>query len=94
MIPDLIIMPLCRIINTSFATGIFPDALKIVKVIPIHKGDSTDDVNNYRRISLLSVFDKIIEKLMHKRLYEFLEENKILFEYQFGFRKQNSTCSN
>ena len=91
LIPDLIILPLCKIINNSFMTGIFPDALKIVKVIPIHKGNSTDDVNNYRPISLLSVFDKIIEKLMHKRLYKFLEDNQILYENQFGFRKQNST---
>ena len=71
LIPDLIILPLCKIINTSFGTGKFPDALKIVKVIPIHKGGPTDDMNNFRPISLLSIFDKIIEKLMHKRLYIF-----------------------
>ena len=52
--------------NISFITGVFPSDLKIVKVIPIHKGGSTDDMNNYRPISLLSVFDKIMEKLMHK----------------------------
>ena len=48
-------------------------------------------MNNYRPISLLSIFDKIIEKLMHKRLYNFLEENDILYEKQYGFRKNNST---
>ena len=58
-IPDLIIMPLCRLINTSFTAGKFPNALKIVKVIPIHKGGSSEDVNNFRPISLLSIFDKI-----------------------------------
>jgi hypothetical protein len=62
-----------------------------VKVIPIHKGGSTQDVNNFRPISLLSIFDKIIEKLMHVRLYAFLEANNILFADQYGFRKQNST---
>lgn len=92
LIPDLIILPLCKIINTSFTTGKFPDALKIVKVIPIHKSGSTLDVNNFRPISLLSIFDKIIEKLMHKRLYKFLESSNILFDNQFGFRKQNSTA--
>ena len=91
LIPDLIIAPLVKIIDNSFTTGIFPDALKISKVIPIHKGDSTQELNNYRPISLLSIFDKIIEKLMHKRLYNFLEYHKILFENQFGFRKNNST---
>ena len=91
LIPDLIIAPLCNIINKSFSSGIFPDLLKIVKVIPIHKGGSTQELNNYRPISLLSIYDKIIEKLMHKRLYKFLDDNNILYEKQFGFRKNNST---
>ena len=91
LIPDLILVPLCRIISLSFSTGIFPDALKICKTIPIHKGGLTTDISNYRPISLLSVFDKIIEKLMHKRLYNFLEEHNSLFRNQFGFRKNNST---
>ena len=91
MIPDLIIIPLCRIINMSFINDVFPDNLKIVKVIPVHKGGSTQDMNNFRPISLLSIFDKIMEKLMHKRLYDFLENNNILFKNQFGFRKNNST---
>ena len=62
IIPDVIILPLAYIINISFLTGVYPNLLKIVKVIPIHKGGSTQDVNNYRPISLLSIFDKIIEK--------------------------------
>ena len=88
MIPDLIIIPLAYIINRSFSTGVFP---KHVKVIPIHKGGSTQDVNNYRPISLLSIFDKIIENIMHKHLYAFLENHNILFQNQFGFRRNNST---
>ena len=84
MIPDLIIIPLCRIINMSFINGVFPDNLKIVEVIPVHKGGSTQDVNNFGPRSLLSIFDKIMEKLMHKRLYDFLENNNTLF-------KNNST---
>ena len=92
LIPDLIIIPLAYIIIImSLLTGVYPDLLKLVKVIPIHKGGSTQDVNNYRSISLLSIFDKIIEKLMHNRLYTFLEHHNILFHNQFGFRKNNST---
>ena len=91
IIADLIVFPLCHIINMSFSKGIFPDKLKIVKVIPLHKGGSTQDLNNFRPISLLSIFDKIIEKIIHKRLYHFLEHHNILFENQFGFRKNNST---
>ena len=63
LIPDLILVPLCKIINHSFQTGVFPDALKLSEVIPIHKGGSIEELNNYRPISLLSIFDKIIEKL-------------------------------
>ena len=48
IIPDLIIKPLCGLINQSFSSGIFPDLLKIVKVVPIHKGGSTQEMNNYR----------------------------------------------
>ena len=75
----------------TFSTGIFPIILKTAKVIPIHKKDSRLEVSNYRPISLLSNIDKILEKLMHSRLIEFLEESKILYYKQFGFRKDFST---
>ncbi len=92
LVADLIVIPLCHIINLSFSTGVFPDVLKVAKVIVLHKGGSTQDVNNYRPISLLSIFDKIIEKLMHKRLYDFLELHNVLFMNQFGFRQKHSTA--
>ena len=86
---------LCRqislIINTSFTTGTFPDSAKIANVIPIHKKGSTLDINNYRPISLLSVFSKIFEKCMYQRLNDFLEVNEIIYPNQFGFRKSRST---
>ena len=90
-VADIIVFPLCYIINKSFLNGIFPDKLRIVKVVPLHKGGSTQDLNNFRPISLLSIFGKIIEKIMYKRLYHFLELHIVLFENQFGFRKNNST---
>ena len=68
LITDLIILPLCKLISNYFSSGIFPDALKICKVVPILKGGSMEELNNYRPISLLSIFDKIIEKLMHNTL--------------------------
>ena len=80
------------IFNTSFATGIFPEKLKVAKVIPIHKKDSKLECSNYRPISLLSNIDKILEKLMHNRLMKFLTEQKILYLKQFGFRKNFSTA--
>ena len=58
---------------------VFPDCLKIAKVVPIYNKDDRSVVSNYRPISLLSIFSKLIEKLMHKRLYSFLMSNKILY---------------
>ena len=84
-------IPIANICNSSFTSGIFPTILKITKVIPIYKKDSKLNVVNYRPISLLSNINKIIEKLMFKRLYSFLENNKSLYELQFGFRKKHST---
>ena len=63
----------------------------IAKVIAIRKKGSTDNPSNYRPMSLLSVFSKIFEKLLHKRLYSFLEVNEIIHTLQIGFRKKHST---
>ena len=54
---------LSNIFNKSMQLGIFPDKLKIAKVIPIHKGGKTDVINNYRPISILSSLSKIYEKI-------------------------------
>ena len=61
--------PLCTITNDSFSSGGFPDRLKLAKVIPLHKKGATDFPSNYRPTSLLSIFSKVIEKLMHKQLF-------------------------
>ena len=83
--------PLSKIINLCFTSGIFPSNLKNAKVIPIHKKDSKLELTNYRPISLLSNIDKIFEKLIYRRVYGFLEANKVLYTQQFGFRKKYST---
>jgi len=87
----LIIEPLLFIYNLSFSTGVVPDKLKVAKVIPIYKKGEMCFTSNYRPISLLSIFNKLLEKLMHKRLYSFLQKNSVLYQYQFGFRKNYST---
>ena len=79
------------LINESFTTGIFPDKLKVAKVIALHKKGASDNLSNYRPISLLSIFSKIFAKIMYKGLYKFLEINEILHPLQFGFRKNHST---
>ena len=77
--------------NISFITVVFPSVLKTAKVVPIFKKDSKLDYNNYHSISLLSNIEKILEKLMHKRLYTFLNNNNAIHNLQFGFRQQYST---
>ena len=69
----------------------FPSELKLAKVIPIHKKESKVLCSNYRPISLLSNIDKILEKLMHSRVYKFLTKNNLIYPLQFGFRQQHST---
>ena len=83
--------PLSDLINSSFNLGIFPDLLKLAKVIALFKKGDPQSCNNYRPISLLSNLSKIIEKLLYQRLYSFLEQHNCLFNYQFGFRNHHST---
>ena len=83
--------PIKHMMNLSLKTSIVPDKLKIAKVIPVHKKEDKSDPGNYRPISLLSMLHKILEKLMSKRLTSFLDDNKILYKYQFGFRAKHST---
>lgn len=82
---------LCHLINTSLANGVFPERLKISIVKPLHKKGCTLDVNNYRPITLIPILSKIYEKVMHLRLREFLNKNKIIKEEQNGFQKGKST---
>ena len=84
-------VPLCYLINRSFATGTFPKQFKIAKIVPIFKGGDKTNLDNYRPISLLDNFSKIFEKIMHNRLSMFLEAKDLISEYQFGFRKSHST---
>ena len=65
--------------------------MKVAKVIPVFKKGDSDIVSNYRPISLLSIFDKLLEKIVCTRVTNFLLSNDILYDYQFGFRKFYST---
>ena len=83
--------PLSLTINQSLNTGIFPDQLKIAKILPIHKKDSAHLLENYRPISLLPVISKIFEKVVFDQLTAFFMANKLFFPSQYGFRKHHST---
>ena len=83
--------PLAHITNLSFQTGIFPSDLKKAKVIPIYKCKDKSNFCNYRPISLLPTFSKIIERLVYNRLYKYIQINKILDPVQYGFQSKLST---
>ena len=80
-----------RIFNLSLSSGIYPDKLKIAKVIPIFKKGNSTFLNNYRPISLLSSINKIFEKILYSRLTKYIDKFQILYKYQYGFRKNHST---
>ena len=82
---------LAIIFNRCIKEGRFPNTLKLAKVIPIHKGDSVLTVSNYRPISLLPIFSKIMERLIYNQFMDFIEQNNILSELQFGFQRNKST---
>ena len=77
--------------NSYMAAGVFPDELKIGKIIPLYTSGNKSVMSNYRPISILPTISKIFEKLLHKRIYEFFEKNNVIYDYQFGFRKEHST---
>ena len=83
--------PLAHLINLSLETGIFPTDMKIAKIVPVHKSGSLSSFDNYRPISILPVLSKVIEKLVQRQLMEFLDKNKLLSKFQFGFRPRLST---
>ena len=82
---------LTHIFNSSFNQGVFPGKLKIASVTPVFKAKSKLSVNNYRPISILPLFSKILEQLMHSRLTKYLNAYNIIFNHQFGFQKNKST---
>ena len=82
---------LSQIYTSSFCEGIVPDKLKSAVIYPIHKGETKMLCSNYRPISILPIFNKILEKLMHKRLTSFLDRHNILYTHQYGFQRGKST---
>ena len=90
-ISPALLKPLTIVINQSLITGIFPDKLKIAKVIPLFKKNDASVIDNYRPISLLPSISKLFEKVVFLQLSEYFTCNKLLHEGQYGFRENHST---
>ena len=90
-IAPTIVKHLTTLIKQVFNTGIFPDKLKLARVIPLHKKGNPSLLNNYRPISLLPVISKVIEKIISNQLRLYFESKKLFYENQYGFRSDHST---
>ena len=90
-IAPLIEKRLTSIFNKSFTTGIIPDKFKISLVAPVYKNEDQCLFSNYRPVTVLPCFSKILEKIVYKRLINFIQKYDILYNKQFGFRKNHST---
>ena len=88
---DSYIEPLTFLINYSLKTGVFPSELKLARVVPIFKAGDSSALTNYRPISVLTFFAKVFEKIVYNKLLNFISDNNILYDHQYGFRKGRST---
>ena len=85
-----ILKPMVRILNISLEEGVFPDEMKIARVLPLYKSDDPMIANHYRPVSILPAFSKLFEQTMYTRLLNFHMKHKLLYEYQFGLRHNHS----
>ena len=90
-VKNVISEPLSMIINQMLKLGIFPDSLKISKVVPLYKKDDDSNLSNYRPVSLLPSISKIFEKVLLEQLTTYLNNNNLIHNHQYEFRKRDST---
>lgn len=89
--PEILCVPLTLVIQKALAEEKFPQPWKTARVIPVHKKDARTSLANYRPISILPTFSKVLETVIKNSLTDYLEKNKILPASQFGFRRGLST---
>ena len=90
-ITSVICYPLCKIINSSFSTGIFPNIFKLARLTPVFKKGDKNECSNYRQISSLPFVSKLFERCMTNRIISFFNKYSLFSEKQFGFLKNKST---
>ena len=94
MVADLIAPHFTHIFNCCIEEGIYPSNFKVSKYVALYKGNKLDpdDPISYRPISILNSSNKVFERLLHNQLYTYLETNELLPSFQYGHRKNLSTC--
>ena len=84
---------LTRLVNLSYQKSTFPRSMKIAVIKALHKKNCTEDISNYRPLSILSVVSKIFERSATDQIVKYLEENKLLNPTQHAYRKKHSTTT-
>ena len=92
-LPNLVALPLSDLFNLSLSSGSVPNIWKEANVSPIHKKNDPSDVSNYRPISRLSTVGKVLEKIVHKYLFNFFRDNNVITAFQSGFVPGDSTVN-
>ena len=90
---SILVNPITQICNLSIKLSVFPQKCKTAKLTPIFKKGSKTEAENYRPISLLPLVSKIIERIIHNQVENFLNSHNIIYKYQSGFRVGHSTGS-
>ena len=88
---DSLIGPITYIVNLILENGVFPDRLKIAKIIPVFKDGDINDASNFRSIALLPILAKIVEKIIVVRITKYFVSNDFFSSRQYGFRQNRST---
>ena len=89
-IKNEIVLPLCIIFNESLSQGVFPTSMKLAEIVPLYKGKDRREKSNYRPILLLLTLSKLLEKVVYKRIYDFLNSTNQFFHSQYSFRTGHS----
>ena len=92
-VANLIAPHLALLFNQSILEGIYPQCFKTARCVPIFKGFPLDPSLpvNYRPISILTAINKVFERILHRQLVNYLEQNRLLPCFQYGYRKNHKT---
>ena len=90
---ESILKPLKLIFKSCLENGEFPIEWKKANVVPVHKRNNKQLIENYRPISMLPVCGKILERLIYNKMFEFFTENEPISQKQSGFKLRDSCIS-
>ena len=88
---SIIACPLSHVINISLIQGTRPTDLKSASVVPLFKKNDRTEVGNYRHVSILTIISKIFERVVYDQVESYLDQKKLLYQFQSGFRSRYST---